>query len=357
MANAAQMIAPGSVIGIVGGGQLGRMLALAAAAMGYKTHIYTPERDSPASHVATLTTIGAYQDTNALRDFGQKVDVVTFEFENVPAATLNMLAGIVPVRPKPDVLFITCHRIREKDFINAAGIATAPYAHVSSPETFKAALDKIGTPSILKTCELGYDGKGQVMIDAPANAEEAWQKLGYSECVLEGLVEFNSEASMIVARGLHGDMQCFPLVQNNHTNHVLHKTIAPAPDADAHHAQAVHIATTLAEKLDVIGLLAVEMFVTPNGLLVNELAPRPHNSGHWTIEGCATSQFEQHIRAICGWALAEPALLHKAEMLNFLGDEWLEWQHYASIANAHIHLYGKSESRPGRKMGHVTLLK
>ncbi len=352
-----QMIAPGSVIGIVGGGQLGRMLALAAAAMGYKTHIFTPERDSPASHVATLTTIGAYQDTNALRDFAQRVDVVTFEFENIPASTLNMLAGIVPVRPKPDVLFITCHRLREKDFITASGIATAPYAHVSSPETLRAALEKIGTPAVLKTCELGYDGKGQAMINTPENAEEAWQKLGYSECVLEKFIPFSAEASIIVARDISGEMQCFPMVQNIHTNHVLHKTIAPSPDAGQYQEQAVRIGKTLAEKLDVIGLLAVEMFVTPDGLLVNELAPRPHNSGHWTIEGCATSQFEQHIRAICGWKLATPSVLHPSEMLNLLGDEWLSWQHYATTPNAHIHLYGKSESRPGRKMGHITILK
>lgn len=351
------MIASGSVIGIVGGGQLGRMLALAAAAMGYKTHIYTPERDSPASHVATLTTIGAYQDTNALRDFSQKVDVVTFEFENVPATALNMLAGIVPVRPKPDVLFITCHRMREKDFITAQGIRTAPYAHVSSPETFKAALEKIGTPAILKTCELGYDGKGQAMISSADQAEMAWQALGYSECVLEGFVDFSAEASIIIARGMNGETACFPLVKNIHTNHVLHKTIAPSPDAENHQAEATRIATTLAEKLDVIGLLAVELFVTNSGLIVNELAPRPHNSGHWTIEGCATSQFEQHIRAICGWKLAEPKLLHNAEMLNLIGDEWLEWQHYASTPNAHVHLYGKSDARKGRKMGHVTLLK
>lgn len=352
------MISPGSVIGIVGGGQLGRMLALEAAAMGYKTHIYTPERDAPASHVATLTTIGAYQDTNALRDFGSRVSVVTFEFENVPSATLHMLSNIVPVRPKPDVLHITRHRAREKAFAQSLGIKTAPYAHITTRDDLEKALTNIGTPAILKTCELGYDGKGQIKIETAAQALQAWQQLGESECVLEGFVDFAFEASIIIARGMDGGTQSFPLVQNIHKNHVLHKTIAPAPDAQQHDATARLIAQKLADALDIVGLLAVELFVTKTGeLLVNELAPRPHNSGHWTIEGCATNQFEQHIRAICGWKLAEPSMLHHAEMINLLGEEWQEWKHYAEIPNAHIHLYGKATARPGRKMGHVTLLK
>ena len=349
-------IAPGGTIGIVGGGQLGRMLALAAAAMGYKTHIFTPERNSPAAHVASQTTIGAYQDTNALRDFGQHVDVVTFEFENVPSETLTMLAEHVPVRPNPEVLFTTRHRIREKEFIAEQGIGTAPFAAVRTEDDLLAGIKKLGTPAILKTCELGYDGKGQVRIEREEDAVSAWAQLGKCEAVLEGFVEFTAEASVIVARCINGGMKCFPLVQNTHKNHVLWQTLAPAPFAEEHQEQGFAIATKLAEALDVVGLLAVELFVTPNGLLVNELAPRPHNSGHWTIEGASTSQFEQHIRAICGWELGAPALLHKSEMLNLLGDEWELWEKYASTPNAHIHLYGKKVPRPGRKMGHVTLL-
>ncbi len=347
---------PGSTIGIVGGGQLGRMLARAASRMGYKTHIYTPDKDSPASHVATATTIGAYQDTTALRAFGQSVDVVTFEFENIPAETLTMLEAIVAVRPKPEVLFTTRHRLREKEFITARGIKTAPFAPVRTAAELADAIQKIGTPSVLKTTELGYDGKGQVVIKTTADAAAAWAALGKTECILEGFIDFEAEASVIVARSTHGEMRCYPLVQNIHRDHILHKTIAPAPFIDAHQEQAVHIAKTLAEALDVVGLLAVELFVTKDGLLVNELAPRPHNSGHWTMEGAPTSQFEQHIRAICGWALGDTTA-RPCEMINLLGDEWKQWEEYARQPQAHVHLYGKTESRPGRKMGHVTIVK
>jgi len=352
-----QIVAPGSTIGIVGGGQLGRMLARAASRMGYKTHIYTPDKDSPASHVATKTTIGAYQDTNALRAFGSSVDVVTFEFENIPAETLEMLEKIVTVRPNPNVLFTTRHRLREKEFITAQGINTAPFARVSSEAELNEAIKTIGTPSVLKTCEMGYDGKGQVVIKDAAEALDAWKTLGKTECVLEGFITFSAEASIIVARSTNGEARCFPLVENIHRDHILYKTVAPASFINDHQEQAVKIAKTLAEKLDVVGLLAVELFVTKTGLLVNELAPRPHNSGHWTMEGAPTSQFEQHIRAICGWALGDTTARGRCEMINLLGDEWLQWQEYAHKPEAHVHLYGKTESRPGRKMGHVTIVK
>jgi len=348
---------PGSTIGIVGGGQLGRMLARAASRMGYKTHIFTDEKDSPASHVATKTTIGAYQDAAALRAFGQSVDVVTFEFENIPAETLTMLEQIVTVRPKPSVLFTTRHRLREKEFIRAQGIATAPFAPVCNAIELAAAMETIGIPSVLKTTEMGYDGKGQVVLKYPTDAEKAWATLGKTECILEGFIEFSAEASIIVARSTLGEARCYPLVQNIHRNHILHQTIAPAPFIDVHQAEATRIAKTLAEALDVVGLLAVELFVTDAGLLVNELAPRPHNSGHWTMEGAPTSQFEQHIRAICGWALGDTTAHRPCEMINLLGDDWLEWQEYAKNPEAHVHLYGKTESRPGRKMGHVTIVK
>lgn len=355
---------PGSTIGIVGGGQLGRMLARAASRMGYKTHIYTPEKDSPASHVSTVTTIGAYQDAAALRAFAQSVDVITFEFENIPAETLEMLDAITTVRPKPSVLFTTRHRLREKEFIRAQGIATAPFAPVRSEAELAEAIQKIGTPSVLKTCEMGYDGKGQVVIRGAAashaadqqEAMKAWATLGKTECILEGFINFSAEASIIVARSTHGEMRCYPLVQNIHRDHILHKTIAPAPFIDAHQEQAVKIAKTLAEALDVVGLLAVELFVTKNGLLVNELAPRPHNSGHWSMEGAPTAQFEQHIRAICGWTLGDTTARSQCEMINLLGDEWKLWEEYAHNPEAHVHLYGKTESRPGRKMGHVTMV-
>ena len=348
---------PGSTIGIVGGGQLGRMLARAASRMGYKTHIYTDEKDSPASHVATKTTVGAYQDAAALRAFGQSVDVVTFEFENIPAETLEMLDYLVAVRPKPSVLFTTRHRNREKEFIRAQGVKTAPFAPVSTAEELAAAIKTIGVPSVLKTCELGYDGKGQVVIKNAADAEKAWATLGKMECVLEGFIEFSAEASIIVARSTNGEARCYPLVENIHRDHILHKTIAPASFIDAHQAEATRIAKTLAEALNVVGLLAVELFVTNDGLLVNELAPRPHNSGHWTMEGAPTSQFEQHIRAICGWALGDTSAHRPCEMINLLGDDWNQWQEYAKQPEAHVHLYGKTESRPGRKMGHVTIIK
>ena len=348
---------PGSTIGIVGGGQLGRMLARAASRMGYKTHIFTPEKDSPASHVATVTTIGAYQDTIALRAFAQSVDVITFEFENIPAETLEMLDAITAVRPKPSVLFTTRHRLREKEFIRAQGIATAPFASVRTADELAEAIKIIGVPSVLKTCELGYDGKGQVVIKHADDAAKAWTSLGKTECILEGFIAFSAEASIIVARSTHGEARCYPLVQNIHRDHILHKTIAPAPFINDHQEEAVRIAKKLAEALDVVGLLAVELFVTKDGLLVNELAPRPHNSGHWSMEGAPTAQFEQHIRAICGWALGDTTAHRPCEMINLLGDEWKLWEEYARQPEAHVHLYGKTESRPGRKMGHVTLVK
>lgn len=347
---------PGSTIGIVGGGQLGRMLARAASRMGYKTHIFTPEKDSPASHVATATTIGAYQDATALRAFAQSVDVITFEFENIPAETLEMLDAITVVRPKPSVLFTTRHRLREKEFIRAQGISTAPFAPVRTADELGQAIKTIGTPSVLKTCELGYDGKGQVVIKSPEEAAKAWASLGKTDCILEGFINFTAEASMIVARSTHGEMRCYPLVENIHRDHILYKTIAPAPFINEHQDAAVKIAKTLAEQLDVVGLLAVELFVTKDGLLVNELAPRPHNSGHWSMEGAPTAQFEQHVRAICGWALGDTTA-RPCEMINLLGDEWKLWEEYAKKPEAHVHLYGKTESRPGRKMGHVTLVK
>ena len=267
-----------------------------------------------------------------------------------------MLASLVAVRPSPEVLFTTRHRLREKEFIRAQGTPTAPFHSVTNLGALRTAVATVGVPGILKTTELGYDGKGQVAVGHPDAVEGAWSQLGRAECIFEGLVRYEAEASVIVARSMRGDMRCYPLVHNIHRNHILHRTIAPAPFIDKFQAAASEIAKKLAGSLDVVGLLAVELFVTNAGLVVNELAPRPHNSGHWTIEGTPTSQFEQHIRAICGWALGDTTPSGRVEMVNLLGDDWTLWEHYARQPEAHVHLYGKTESRPGRKMGHVTIV-
>jgi 5-(carboxyamino)imidazole ribonucleotide synthase len=254
-------------------------------------------------------------------------------------------------------LYVTRNRLREKDFVTGCGIATAPYRAVRSREELMEAVAVLKTPCILKTTELGYDGKGQVLIREPEDAVSAWQHLAAHEAVLEGFVDFAREASVIVARGLEGETRCYPLVENHHRGHILHRTIAPAIAPDTMRTQAEQIAVTLAEKLELQGIMAVELFITKeDALLVNELAPRPHNSGHWTLDGCATSQFEQQIRAICGLGLGDTSVLAPCEMVNLLGDDWLEWSRYAANPRAHIHLYGKTESRPGRKMGHVTMI-
>ena len=349
---------PSSTIGIIGGGQLGRMLAMAAAHMGYKTHIYCPDEDSPASEVATYTTIAPYEDMVALKRFGEQVDVVTFEFENVPFESLEMLEQLVTVRPKPSVLATCRHRLREKDMVNAQGIATAPYAAVRSADELASAVAQIGVPSVLKTCELGYDGKGQIKIESAEGLADVWAELNTSEAVLEGWISFEREISVIVARDIKGNSLCYDPVHNIHENHILARTIAPAGLSDAVTNKAKAIGMKLAESMELIGIMAVEMFLKADGeLIVNELAPRPHNSGHWTMEASATSQFEQQVRAICGHALGDTAVICLAEMINLIGDDVHEWQRYAEDANAHLHLYGKSEVRDGRKMGHVTILK
>lgn len=352
------MIAPGAVIGIIGGGQLGRMMACAAAELGYKVHIFTPEHHSPASHVACQTTVADYTDHAALRKFAAAVDVVTFEFENVPHESLDVLESLKPVRPSSNVLRASRNRIREKNAINALDIATAPFREVRSLDDLKNALRALGTPSILKTAELGYDGKGQVTLRNESEAEAAWQQINQAEAVLEGFVDFTMEISVIVARGLSGETRCYVPVQNIHKNHILDTTIAPAPISGALAREAEAVALKIATALDVYGLLAVEMFVTKdNRVIVNELAPRPHNSGHWTMDACVTGQFEQIIRAVCGLPLGNPGRLCDAEMKNLIGDDVESWQQWLEKPNAKLHLYGKAEARKGRKMGHVNILK
>lgn len=350
------VIEPGATIGILGGGQLGRMTALAAARLGYRCLVFEPQADCPASHVAGHVQAD-YADREALARFADAVDVVTLEFENVPTDALDYLAARVPVRPDARALAVAQHRAEEKGFLNRAGIETAPWSGIADEAGLAAANASIGVPSVLKTARLGYDGKGQVMLGADDSLENAWARLDRVDCVLEGFVRFEREVSVIAARSLSGEVRCFPAVENEHRNHILHRTIAPAAVAPAVAAQAQAIAARTIEALDMVGLLAVEMFVTGDGaVLVNEIAPRPHNSGHWTIDACATSQFEQLVRAVCGLPLGSTEPVAPAEMINLLGDDVGDWKTILAEPGARLHLYGKPEVRPGRKMGHVTRL-
>jgi 5-(carboxyamino)imidazole ribonucleotide synthase len=353
-----QVVPPGSTIGILGGGQLGRMLALAAAELGYRCHIFCPEADSPAAQVAAAATVAAYDDQNAIERFGASVDVVTFEFENVSAACVELLAQHVPVRPGAKALRITQDRLTEKDFVRQSGAATAPYAAISTADDIGKAVQAIGRRGVLKTRRLGYDGKGQRTIDGgPQELVRAWAELGNGECILEGFVDFACEISVLVARGVDGQHAPYVPVENRHARHILDSTIAPARIAPAIATEADRVARAIAERLDLVGMLAVEMFVTRDGaVLVNELAPRVHNSGHWTIEACVTSQFEQQVRAVCGLPLGSPERHSNAVMRNLIGDDVQRWATLLAEPASKLHLYGKSETRPGRKMGHVTRL-
>ena len=351
------LIAPGATIGILGGGQLGRMLAIAAAELGYHVHIYCPEKECPASEVAAFTTTAAYDDLDALKRFARSVDVVTYEFENIPADPVIELAQFVPVRPDPTVLNTSQHRVTEKTLLNALGISTASFFAVTNLDELQEASGTVGLPAVLKTCRMGYDGKGQVMLTPSSNFAATWSNLKTDDAILEGFVKFRMEISVIIARDIHGHMECYCPVQNIHKNHILSETIAPAPISPVLAKKAEAIAHTVAKGLDLIGLMAIEMFVTDDDeILVNELAPRPHNSGHWTIDACVTSQFTQTIRAVCGLPLGSPARLSDARMLNLIGDDVEQWETFASAPNAKLHLYGKKEAREGRKMGHVTVL-
>ena len=348
------IIAPGATIGMLGGGQLGRMMALAAANLGYKVHVLTPERDSPTEQVCAATTIADYTDRAALEAFAKSVDVVTYEFENVPVEAAEFLMEKVPVRPGPEALRVAQDRLHEKEFAANLGIGTAPFRAVGAADELAAAIASIGTPSVLKTRRMGYDGKGQTKILPDTNPDDAWAAIGGQPAILEGFVSFRMEISVIVARGLDGQTLCYPPVENRHVNHILDTTIVPAPIPPALAAEAEEIARKMAEALDLVGLLAVEMFVTEDGhVLMNEIAPRPHNSGHWTMDGCVTSQFEQMVRAVCGLPLGSVDRFGDAEMKNLIGDEAHDWLEILRDPAARLHLYGKAEARPGRKMGHV----
>jgi 5-(carboxyamino)imidazole ribonucleotide synthase len=349
------MIPPGSTIGVLGGGQLGRMFALAAARLGYRVRIFAPSGDNPAEQVCDAITTANYDDAEALKKFARACDVVTYEFENVPVLAAETIAALTPVRPGPEWLRVAQDRRREKEFVEAAGAAGAPYRPVEQEGDLEAAAALL--PGILKTAQSGYDGKGQRRIGSLEDALSAWNALDRVPCVLESLVPFRMELSVIVAASPSGEVRSFPPVQNIHRNQILAETIAPAPIADHIRDEAMTLAERIACHGQLTGLLAVEMFLLEDGrLLVNEIAPRPHNSGHWSMDACQTDQFEQSVRAICDLPLGNVAILHGARMLNLLGDEVDAWNQFLSEPNARLHLYGKKKARPGRKMGHVTYL-
>ncbi|MDE2240669.1 MAG: 5-(carboxyamino)imidazole ribonucleotide synthase [Rhodospirillales bacterium] len=352
------MLPPGAVIGMVGGGQLGRMSAQAAARLGYLVHVFSPEQDGPAAQVAARNTVAAYDDLEALRAFAEAVDVITFEFENLPAASLELLESLKPVRPGAKILAISQDRTLEKQFLNDAGIATAPWAKVESLEELEAAVARLGLPAVLKTTRLGYDGKGQAMLRAPEDLAPAFARLEPKPLALEGFVDFGAEISVMVARGVDGTIRCFDTVENRHKHHILDMTLAPAPLGPDILQEAQGIARVVAERLELVGLMGVEMFVTAKGeVVVNEIAPRPHNSGHWTMDACPCGQFEMHIRAVAGLPLP-PAVRHSdAVMKNLIGpDDMALWPQILATPGLIAHHYGKTEARPGRKMGHFNRL-
>jgi len=356
-----QPVLPGSVIGVLGSGQLGRMFAIAARRMGYRVHTFSPETDTPTGQVADVEIKAPYDDLNAVRGFASAVDVVTFEFENVPAATAEAAAERAPVRPSGSVLHITQHRMREKTFLRDHGFPVTPFVAINLLEDLRAGLIEFGYPSVLKTAGFGYDGKGQTKIVSESQVEAALAAAGKQEMILESWVDFDCELSVIGARGVDGSFAHWGVIRNEHRNHILDVSIAPANLLPEITRQAVVITQAVLEQLDVVGVLCVEFFLTASGeLLINELAPRPHNSGHLTFDACVTSQFEQQLRAVCGLPLGSTELLRPAAMANLLGDLWKDgepnWSAACAFPNVKLHLYGKLMPKPGRKMGHLTAL-
>ena len=354
-------ILPGSTVGILGGGQLGRMLAIAARRMGYRIHVYDPSPNCPAGQICDLEVNAPYTDSATLEEFARGVDVLTFEFENIPKAALETVATIRPVRPRADVLHICQNREREKLFLQEKGFPCAPFRVVDSADSLASAIDDLGFPCVLKTADFGYDGKGQLKLAPGANPAEVWKSFAAPRGVLEAWIPFQAELSVVCARGIDGETIPFPPSENIHRNHILDLSIVPARLAPDVLAEATRLACAITTALAVTGLLAVEFFLDSNGkLLVNELAPRPHNSGHFSFDACATSQFEQQLRAVCGLPLGAPDILKPVVMLNLLGDLWEngdpDWSHVLSDPMAKLHLYGKSEARRGRKMGHICLM-
>ena len=347
------MLPPGSTIGILGGGQLGRMLSVAASRLGFKTHIFEPSANPPAADVAHALTTAAYDDSAALAAFAQSVDIITYEFENIPTAALDALEAVKPIRPNRHALSISQDRLAEKAFLTSLGLTCAPYAAVNSLADLKAAIETVGTPSILKTARLGYDGKGQERLTAPDDAPAAWAAMQGTPSVLEGFINFTHEVSVIAARAADGAVACYDPGENVHRAGILHTTTIPARLSAGQRTDAVLIAARILTALDYIGVMGVELFVTPTGLIVNEIAPRVHNSGHWTQNGCAVDQFEQHIRAIAGWPLGDGARHSDVVMENLIGEDIARVPLLALERHTALHIYGKADAKPGRKMGHV----
>ena len=349
---------PGDTIGILGGGQLGRMLAMAAARLGLRCQVFSPDPDSPAFDVVLNATCAEYADVEALELFANDVDVITYEFENVPAACAMILAARRPVLPDRKILETTQDRLAEKDFVRKLGIGTAEYADVSSAAALRAAIATIGLPAVLKTRRFGYDGKGQAIIRQDDDPDRIWEELGTKSAILEAFIPFEREISVIAARSAEGEVECFDVTENEHSDHILKTSRAPAAISDTLAAQARDVAGKIANALNYVGVLAVELFVVQGDggprILVNEIAPRVHNSGHWTLDGASISQFEQHIRAIAGWPLGKPVRHGPVTMTNLIGDDIKDYERWLTVPGATVHLYGKGAPRPGRKMGHVT---
>ena len=354
-------ILPGAVLGVLGSGQLGRMFAMAARRMGYRVHVLSPESDTPAGQIADVEVTAPYDDLDAVRRFARSADVITFEFENVPAATAEAAAQMAPVRPAGHVLHVAQQRAREKTFLRDRGFPVTPFASIASEADLEAALRDPGLPGVLKTASFGYDGKGQSMVTSAGALRETWSRMGRPEAVLEQFIPFDREVSVVAARGTGGWTASYGLIENVHERHVLDVSVTPASVPARVEQQAADIARGVLDALDVIGVLCVEFFLTPDGeLLINELAPRPHNSGHLTIDACMTSQFEQQVRAVCGLPPGSVELLRPAAMANLLGELWQgaepDWAAACAMPGVHLHLYGKASPRPGRKMGHLTAL-
>ena len=358
-------VLPGSAIGVLGSGQLGRMFAIAARRMGYRVHTFSPDQDTPTGQVADVEVMASYDDLDAVSEFARNVSVVTFEFENVPAPTAEAAARCAAVRPSGSVLHTTQQRIREKSFLTKAGLPTTPYREVRTLDALNRAIADLGCPAVLKTAAFGYDGKGQVRLGpedaAPDRTAEAWAAIGKQEAVLEAFIDFEREISVVAARGEDGQFVHYGAIENQHSRHILDVSIAPARVEPKVAQEAVELARSVLEELDVVGVLCVEFFVARDGsLMINECAPRPHNSGHLTVDACITSQFEQQLRAVCGLPLGSTEMHRPAAMANLLGDLWAngepDWRAALAFPGVKLHLYGKMEPRPGRKMGHLTAL-
>ena len=354
----ASPLAPGSVIGILGGGQLGRMLACAGAGLGFDVHVYEPEPDCPAGRVAARTYCAPWDDAGAVRAFAERCDAITYEFENVPVATVAVAAQASILRPGARSLELTQDRLVEKTFINEAGVATVPFAPVDDAAGLDAALATIGLPAVLKTRRFGYDGKGQAWIRTPQDAATAWQAIGAQPAILEGAAAFIRELSVVAARSVDGTVRAWPVCENVHADGILKATTAPAPGIDAAtQARALEIATAIGTGLDHVGVFAVELFdLGAGGLVVNEIAPRVHNTGHWTMDACGCGQFEQHMRAVAGWPLGDPAPHSACVMTNLIGEDANDWAALSADPAVRLHLYGKRAVRAGRKMGHANRL-